>query len=81
MKKRKIYRKCKKKFFFNNQLHAHFKIKFYHYKKISEKQKFQKLIDVFFIDVEMSNILIINDLKLIKFIVSLLFYNDIFFQS
>ena len=74
-----IYRKCYKKFAFNNLLHTYLKSKSYR-RKIVKSKKLFKDKKISYDSILTKEFFIIKDLKLIELITSFTFSNEMFFR-
>ena len=74
-----IYRKCYKKFAFNNLLHTHLKSKSYR-RKIINFEKLSKDKKILYDSILTKKSFVLRELKLIKLITSFTFSNEIYFR-
>ena len=79
MSEKLIYRKCYKKFAFNNLLHIYFKSKSYR-RKIIRFEKLSKDKKISHNLILIKEFFIIRELKLIESITSFIFSNEMFFR-
>ena len=77
MSEKSIYRKCYKKFAFNNLLHTHFKSKSCRKKTIKSKKLPKKIL---YNSILMKKSFAIRELKLIKLITFFTFSNEMSFR-